>query len=117
MARNRKTGRAPIVSARLGRPRFSDPVSLLEFQGDRRRFHPELVKPAFGVNVGATRLVLAPGRSARATLKSPIGFAVPDRVLVCVRRRRRREVIFAKGKSGGGNRRGKRNFWSKVTCR
>lgn len=55
--------------------------------------------------------------SAIAALTSRIGFKVPDRVLICVRRRRRREVIHALGVAGGRVRRPRLNRFSSISCK
>nr|DAW32785.1 MAG TPA: hypothetical protein [Microviridae sp.] len=45
-----------------------------------------------------------------------LGFSVPQQVLVCVRRKQRRQVLFAKGKSGSGNRKPRWNANSYIWC-
>lgn len=96
------------------------PLGLLE---DRRRFHPERdLRPALSF-FSKPRLVIRKARKAplrsRLTafsgLSHRIGFEVPKRVAICVRRKERREVIMARG--GGGSRKAKRrNFWSSIEC-
>lgn len=96
------------------------PVSLLE---DRRRFHPQRdLRPAASFFT-KPRLVIRKARKAplrsRMTAFSGfshrIGFEVPKRVAICVRRKERREVIMARG--GGGSRKAKRrNYFSSIEC-
>ena len=78
---------------------------------DRRRYHPDAVKPAGATKRNASRLV------ARGPYK--VAFAIPSRVAVCARRKIRREVLHAyriAGSSGSGHRKRRRNFWSDVRC-
>jgi len=102
----------PTVVVRVQAP----PVNL-----DRRVFHPDgRFRPAPVLVRAARRLVVArpkrPGRSAMQ-LNHRIGFAIPAKVMICVRRKERREVIFAKRYSGKGARSRKtRNIWSSVQC-
>lgn len=96
------------------------PLSLLE---DRRRFHPERdLRPALSF-FGKPRLVVrkarkAPARSrmtAFSGLSHRIGFQVPKRVAICVRRKERREVLIANG-AGGSRKPKRRNYWSSIQC-
>lgn len=90
-------------------------LSLIE---DRRQFHP----------LGPFRPASAPRRAlSRVVIKNPsvpfrrpdvFGFAVPQKVALCVRRQERREVLFAKRKTGAGARSPKRrNYWSSISCK
>lgn len=110
MARNRNHRRDPIAIARpvLGLPSVYDPVSQLI--NDMRLFNPDPI-PVVSFNVQDRRLVAGP------TMKSRPAFFAPDNIMLCARRHRRREVMFAIGRSGGGNRRGKRNAYSGISCR
>lgn len=88
---------------------LSDPV------GDRRRYYPNrnLLRPAHAFKSEAKRLVV--GR----TMQSPVRFAIPRYVSICVRRKMRREVLHAfklthKSGRGGGKRR--RNAYSGIRC-
>lgn len=55
-------------------------------------------------------------RNGAMFLPPKIGFDVPKRVAICVRRKQRREVIIAKklARNGGGAKH--RNIWSDVKC-
>ncbi|QXP44302.1 MAG: hypothetical protein [Arizlama microvirus] len=88
--------------------------------GDRRLFHPAgVLRPVAATVRSARRLV--PARKAnqpsRLSIPERIGFAVPRKVLLCVRRKQRREVIHAKRlQSRGAGSRKTRNIWSDVKC-
>lgn len=84
---------------------------------DRRLFHPQgSLRPAGALSRGARRLVVAPSVSTAPGDFSRIGFAVPKKVALCVRRHVRRQVLLAKGRGGGAHRPPKRNYWSDVEC-
>ena len=70
------------------------------------------------LNSKRARLKAVPFRSPKFINAVPvdIGFRVPSKVAICVRRKTRKEVIFAKGKGGKGTRRPKRNKWCDVHC-
>lgn len=94
----------PVYQEVLG-----DPVA------DRRRYYPNvnLLRPAHAFKREAARLVI--GRS----MESPVRFAVPGYVAICIRRKMRREVLHAfkltrKSGKGGGKRR--RNAYSGIRC-
>lgn len=108
---------------------YSSPLTIFE---DRRSFHPEgRVRPAASFNRSRHRLSLVASPPAshirRGYTKLPslwdatkarIGFDVPDKVLVCVRRKMRREVLHAFRKTGKRGQRSPRfNFFSKISCR
>lgn len=90
-------------------------LSLLE---DRRLYHPlGPFRPARSLPTRAARVVV---RNRTSSFRRPdvFGFAIPNRVAICVRRAQRREVLFAKRKmrsGAGGSKR--RNFWSSISCR
>ena len=78
---------------------------------DRRRYHPDRIKPAGATKRNATRLVTRGPYS--------VAFAIPARVAVCAKRKTRREVLHAyrlTGSAGLGRRKRRRNFWSDVRC-
>lgn len=88
---------------------------------DRRRFDPAgPLRPAYSVYRDDRRLIAksSPVGSVRNdTLSARVGFVVPERVAVCVRRQQRKEVIHALGKQGGGGSRARRrNRWTDVDC-
>lgn len=96
--------------------------SYLRVLEDRRYYDPLpdvlRVPRAFPQEAARIRAKSSPVKGVRNdTLSHRVGFAVPDRVAMCVRRKQRREVIHALGKSGsGGSRRRRRNAWSDVDC-
>lgn len=99
-----------------------DPLGsrLLEIQ-DRRTWHPIgfLRPPAAFERSAARQVVKSKPNALRNDISSRIGFAVPKKVLICVRRKQRKEVLHALGKTGGGarvSRRRRRNSWSDVDC-
>jgi len=93
---------------------------------DRRRWHPAgLLRPAAVLgSISSRRLVERPRQSwGPAKYRDPfpslrLGFAIPEKVVVCVRRKQRREVIFATGSAGKGARQKqrRRNYMSEVSC-
>lgn len=98
--------------------------------GDRRVYHPagREMRPAVSFSRrDQTRLVIArrkarPGGAVeRESLVEPyfkVGFAVPRKVGICVRRKQRKEVLHALriAGSGGIRRDRRRNDWSDVVC-
>ena len=89
---------------------------------DRRFFDPAgPLRPAYSVYRADRRLIAKSstvGSPRNDTLSARVGFAVPKRVAVCVRRQQRKEVIHALGKQGGGgSRRRRRNSWSDIDCK
>ncbi|UDN67859.1 hypothetical protein [robinz microvirus RP_152] len=88
---------------------------------DRRFFDPAgPLRPAYSFGRDARRLIAKSspvGRTRNDTLSARVGFAVPERVAVCVRRKQRKEVIHALDRAGGGgSRRRRRNRYSDVDC-
>lgn len=103
-------------------------VSPLVYLEDRRTFHPDgPFRAAFSAPRSAARLVIKNAKRKNVFKSShgkwqpsppvAVGFERPGRVAICVRRKTRRQVIFASGHSGGGNRRGKRNYTSRFSCK
>lgn len=97
------------------------PVTFIE---DRRLFHPlGAFAPARSLD-RRSRLIVHPpnvNKSVRRNdfrVPSAVGFDVPSRVAVCVRRKQRKEVLHAKRFTGRGSGGGKhrRNYWSDVRC-
>lgn len=88
---------------------------------DRRHWHPlGKAAPAGVIGRRAARAIIEkprsnPYRDPFPSLK--LGFAVPSKVALCVRRKTRREVIHATGQTrkGAGARR-RRNPYSNVEC-
>lgn len=104
---------------------FSKPLRLAEFRvvrslEDRRTFHPAgPLRPAVSFPRDAARRVAKSSAvmSKRDDISSRVGFAVPERVAVCVRRKQRKEVLHALRKTGSGvSRVRRRNIWSDVDC-
>lgn len=115
----RKRSRNPrdirvIASPRLGlrplAPPTPYPVSppLPEFS-DRRRHHP--AKPHIrhhGLRVPSLR---------RKRLSPFLGFEMPLKLNICVRRKIRREIMFARGGAGSRKmRKPRRSYYSNVRC-
>lgn len=118
--------RSPRRAVSLGvAPLFKFPVDplddrLLEVQ-DLRTWHPLgfLRPPGAFVRSAARQVVKSKPNALGNDISSRVGFAVPKKVLVCVRRKQRKEVLHALGKTGGGarvSRRRRRNAWSDVDC-
>jgi len=87
---------------------------------DRRQWHPDGPRrAATAFNRFAPRLIVPKWAAlGGAAVTSKIAFSDPSSVAICIRRKTRREVIFAKRKSGRrGQRRLKRNWFSKIHCR
>lgn len=93
---------------------------------DGRYWHPDPIRNARTPRQWVSRFNLAKPvrRSTQRVDRRAIAFADPQslsfrnnkHVVVCVRRKQRREVLFAKGRGGGGKKRGRRNYWSNVRC-
>lgn len=88
---------------------------------DRRLHNPaRRVQPPPALTRSATRIVAADrlGDAVRRQTKAPLRFAVPNKVYLCHRRKTRAEVLHAMRKTGkGSGGRGRRNFWSSISCR
>lgn len=87
---------------------------------DRRTFHPNrFARPAISIGKRAdTKLVVPPDPlKSVQRLNHVVGFKVPRRVVICVRRKIRKEVIHAIGAGGSKNlRKPHKNEFSKVKC-
>jgi len=106
------------------------PISMpgeLALLGDQRVYHPAgRVRPYAALTNSARVLKPHRGRKLRPTLGrkltpwvSPfVGFSIPSRVAICVRRKVRRSVLHAYGKVGGGGRKKtrRRNSSSEIRC-
>lgn len=133
MSRRRRRNRTAerdhnsIANLRLP-PRINSSSSrlLLSPFSDRRMFHPDDVfAPVFSTRKDQRRIVdrnVNVGRSGSTPYRNPfaatrLGFNVPAKVSVCVRRSQRKEVLFALRRTGKGSRSPKRrNYWSDVQC-
>jgi len=100
----------PIPIRPWSPPPLINPAQVLH-ETDRRSRNPFRTETTGDVTYGRLDNPIVPRR------KGTLGFNVPDRVGVCVRRNVRREVIFAtrKNRAGAGSRR-TRNFWSSIKC-
>lgn len=120
----------PNANTRIAPPPFRVTPTNLQIFEDRRVFHP--------LNTFANPITIGPRDSARVVVrdlnkarkqpgyKTPrqtkgiLTFAAPDKVVLCVRRQRRKEVLHAIRKTGSGagrQKKPKRNYWSKISCR
>lgn len=115
----RKTTKPSIRTVIVKRPvRIQTPLQQVE---DRRRWHPERkLAPAGTFSRRDQRRIVEKSRSNPYNDPFPswrIGFEVPKKVAVCVRRKTRREVIHALGKTGAGARaRRRKNQFTDVRC-
>lgn len=90
-----------------------EPIRSLE---DRRLFHPEKqYQPARAARVAHRRIV--PTKTHQALLPKKLQFNVPHKVAICARRKIREQVLHALRKTGKGGGRGRRNFFSTISCR
>lgn len=108
----------PLPDLPINSPVVRSQLSEIE---DYRVFTPDPVRVAKSSRRSSVRLQLAPARGRPVSGRpfsdvQRLTFRQPKFVAVCIRRKQRKEVLFAKGKSGGGNRRGRRSFWSDVRC-
>ena len=126
---HRIISRAPVVRSGLLPDRMVSRVvvspsrpSLLGLIEDRRTWYPgpAYLRPALSIGPrAARRLVAKSSKNAalRNDISARIGFDVPKRVVVCVRRKQRKEVLHAKGVAGSRvSRRRRRSNWSDVDC-
>lgn len=113
----------PSLSTFLS-PVMISPVVVRSLE-DRRTFHPAgRLRPPASFLVNDARFVSPQSWSNERTRNDPypsstIGFAVPARVAVCVRRKQRREALFGVGAVGSGKRVSKfrrRSEWSNIKC-
>lgn len=130
MAKNRfnRGGRGLLTPSRplaISLPRVAvSPVDLRVFE-DRRTFHPDgplrrpLALPQSAGRVFENVNKKSRSRSSARTFSPGVlTFAAPDRVVLCVRRQRRKEVLHALRKTGKvGQRKPRRNFWSRISCK
>lgn len=123
MARRRTTDRNTSHRVEVGWP--SVPVyrvrSALQLLEDRRLFHPLGEARPLRAFFMRPRLVVRNAnikeRRNKFSVPSAIGFDVPKRVALCVRRKERREVIHAKNLTRKGSKGAKRrNVWSDIHC-
>lgn len=119
MARRRRNRNSLSTLARVDFPvvrRYPRLRSALQLIEDRRVFHPEgALRSPLSIGIPRkSRIVLRKANFGK-TLPSRLGFAVPEKVVRCVRRKQRKEVLIAKRRSGRGS--AKRfDFWSDVSC-
>jgi len=112
----------PVLVDDLPRPVIR-PLPLTLFE-DLRTFHPlEEARPVGVVSRRDARRLIERPRKAAYAARDPfpslrLGFAVPQKVVKCVRRKQRREALFAFGRTGAGSqaRRRRRDQWSDVQC-
>lgn len=93
--------------------------SFLQTIEDRRTWYPTRVRPAATLSRLDQRRIVERSRNSFESFPSlHLGFEVPRKVAVCVRRKTRREVILALKKAGAGaaQKRRKRNEYSDVRC-
>nr|DAW08222.1 MAG TPA: hypothetical protein [Microviridae sp.] len=117
-----------IAIRRMLAPRITTPRPIrltpnLQLVEDRRTWHPDgLYRPIRTITSKRPRLrpVAFTSSKLRNTLPVKLGFDIPKKVAICVRRKQRKEVLFAKHKTGAGSGRRskapKRNQWSDVKC-
>lgn len=109
----------PLPAFRLGPV---DPLGarLLRQIEDRRTWHPAALTRPFlttGLRSAARLTVKSSPHALRNDISNRVGFAVPKKVVVCVRRKQRKEVLHAMGKAGGRvSRRRRRNDASNIDC-
>lgn len=95
------------------------PIQPLRELEDRRQWNPTrtIARPQ-SIRRSDARVTLRSPRAKILQTKTPLGFNVPDRVALCVRRETRREVLHAKRIAGkSGLKKPKRNFWSSISCK
>lgn len=79
-------------------------LQVIHVRQKRRQFHAKLQ-------------TFNPLYHARSAIRTRLGFSVPRRLEVCIRRGIRKEVIHATRKAGkAGQRKPVRNFWSAISC-
>lgn len=118
---SKKGRRGTSSTSNLGLPTFSPFTVLLgqlDLFEDRRLFNPELAPPARSTNRSRHRLVIPRSTRSRGKLPQFVGFDVPEKVLICVRRKIRGEVLHAKKKTGRrGQKKPRRGYYSSVSCK
>lgn len=129
---NRKSSNRPSVGrdlinpianrlvARLSPLRVFTPLRpIVRALEDRREFHPlGRNRTARAIKRSDTQLVIRDpiGGLKFNRLAFKVGFKVPKRVAICVRRQERKEIMFASGAAGGKVRKPKRTTFSDVRC-
>lgn len=92
---------------------------------DRRSYHPEALtqmRPVRMINSQRPRLIpvafSSPKYKFNNLVPTAIGFKIPNKVAICVRRKQRKEILHALKKTGRGKRtsRGRRSQWSDIHC-
>lgn len=91
---------------------------------DRRTYYPDkIVRPAVTMSRRDQRRLVEKARDVNREGPSRfdalrLGFAVPEKVAICVRRNQRREVILALNKGGKGAKSPRRRTeYSEISCR
>lgn len=116
-----------IANPRLHVPRITTPrpirLTPLQLVEDRRTWHPDgrIHRPIRMTTTQRPRLkpVAFSAPKFKNTLPTKIGFDVPRKVAICVRRKQRKEVLHAlkkTGRSGGGRKKARRNIHSDIHC-
>lgn len=110
---NRPIYRAPVRLPQISivRPRVTPKLTLRVIE-DRRTFHPlRDARPVLTFSRRDQRRIVEKSRSVARASRDPnpfpalrLGFAVPEKVAVCVRRKQRRESLFAFKRTGKGSR-------------
>lgn len=118
-SRRRNATSVPSLTHSLLRP-WSPPSFNLRVIEDRRTHHPlGVFRPAKSFGPRSDTRVVARSSSRPFQISQGFRFAVPERVVVCVRRQRRKEVLHALGRagSGAGRKRKRRNWMSSISCK
>lgn len=112
---NRQRLLAPRLTILTPRIRLTPNLRLVE---DRRTWHPDGPHRAVRAINSRPRLKPVAFSAPRLVnvLPTKVGFKIPDKVAICIRRKQRKEVLFAKRKTGRGSARPKRNKWSDIHC-
>lgn len=109
----------PLATLTLSVVRPSFPVfrSIVKATEDRRFYHPMGDFRPAGALTKPSRRIIPQASTGGKTISPRLSFATPELVARCVRRKERREVLFAKGKSGGGHRKPRRDWFSDISCK
>lgn len=94
----------------------------LDLFEDRRLFTPDPLPPAKSFNTPHHRLTIPKSKARSFSRPGPVphqlGFAAPEKVLICVRRKIRKEVLHAYKRTGrGSGRPNRRGPFSDIHCR
>jgi len=120
-----KSSLAPLLrTTKITKPFLTPVTQNILAQLDRRQFKPDISVRAPGpVKRSQARLTVGGGHKVRgqvspSSLSHRVGFAVPNKIAICVRRKQRKEIMHALKHSGkrGGQGKHRRNIWSDVTC-